>query len=293
MQRATNPLITPAHHQSTDFVWMFSISYPPNHSAANIITSHYFTQTTATSSLAQPPSSTVNTFGFPSRGMVPHVRGHGRVSGTGLCGQVAVDVAPLGDTNQMEIAWGIDPKKTWKQPFSSRQLFDVTMLERFFAHAIHISNGLCIWENEEMGSGRLQSLKWHGFKSTKRQLLLRAQISSILCLIFVWQMFFLCWYFMVLGEDLIYHLLMNFPLPGTHQWSTDDFPTRMNRKSPIHKNVLSEMRENSSWCPVKAAAQRPPQGQPPAPEARVPPSVSTLEALWKIRLQRWESNNNR
>ena len=150
LQRAINTLMTPAHQ---------TIQQPTS--------SPHITSLRPQQPPAQPPSSTVNTFGFPSRGMVPHVRRHGRVSGTGLCGQVAVDVAPLGDTNQMEIAWGIYPKKTWKQPFSSRQLFDVTMLERFFAHAIHISNGLCIWENEEWAPGVCKV--WNGMDLNPRK----------------------------------------------------------------------------------------------------------------------------
>ena len=133
LQRAINTLMTPAHQ---------TIQQPTS--------SPHITSLRPQQPPAQPPSSTVNTFGFPSRGMVPHVRRHGRVSGTGLwsggrgCGAPWHWVTPT----RWKLLEKLIQKKSWKQPSLSSQLFDVTMLDckRGSLHMqnFRICNGLCM-----------------------------------------------------------------------------------------------------------------------------------------------------
>ena len=247
LQRAINTLMTPAHQ---------TIQQPTS--------SPHITSLRPQQPPAQPPSSTVNTFGFPSRGMVPHVRGHGRVSGTGLCGQVAVDVAPLGDTNQMEIAWEIDPKKSWKQPSLSSQLFDVTMLDckRGSLHMqnFRICNGLCMGKRGKEPRSR-KCCGWF----------------------FAWQSVF----FVLALHGSLWRSDISFAdeIPPSWNSSMVNQDQSSNPMSfPLEIRSLRLKMYCLKWekIPADKPVPRPPQGQPPAPEAQVPPSASTLEALWKI-----------
>ena len=138
----------------------------------------------------------------------------------------------LGDvTNQMEISWEIDPKKIMEAALFIKTWFDVTMLDckRGSLHMqnFRICNGLCMGKR--------------GKEPRSRQFFVWFLCGKCFCagtswfLVKIW--YIICWWnspFLELINGQSRSII-----------KSDEFPTR-NTKSPI-KDVLSEMREISSW----------------------------------------------